>query len=563
MSLFSKIQLQDWKPFLGKRVLRLLLLSVLAGVVLSLVEILFSMLIQSFLLSMEVIDTRVTEIPEWFPKSFGANMVFLGLAAIIRGFIQWFKVYGHSMTQESFSYHVKSMVANWALLSKNAESSTVVTFLSDRIQNASVLVTAFQNAFIHLFSLALLLAYLLKSSFFLATSGILILSLSALLLKTFDKYVKKAGDRLVLTSTEINQRLLDALKNLLFLKICRAEVRELSFIRKNLDKFFQSNRLFIMIKSCKFAAPQFIGVFVIIAISAFNRQSHALVGGAFVSFVYLFMRTAQTSSDLSVTFAGFKLYSPQFLELYHWWKTKAIKESVPDFSKKNWDEHSSPYSSAELAPTGWSATNLTFGYSDDPIFNKVDINIPAGSIAAITGPSGRGKSTLLSLLGGVLEPQVGSIEVAALSEREELKKALKRKKLRFGYVGPDPYVISGTVRENLVYGLDRQVSDKELIMALDQAYCLEFLKDMPEDLGKTISDRGEGLSTGQKQRLALARALLRNPSTLLLDEPTANLDEFSETKVIEALERLKGKMTLVLVTHRKSLLDIADQKIEL
>lgn len=508
---------------------------------------------------MGVIEQKVTVLPDWFPKAFSVNMIMLAVAAIARGAIQWFKVYAHSLTFDTFSYHLRSRIARWALLSVDSNSGQVITLLQDRIQNASALITAFQNLCIQVFSLSLLVVYLMKSSFSLALAGLGVLVLSGLSLKWLDRYIRQASEVLLVSSSEINERLLDALRNLHFLKICRSEVRELGLIQKNLDKVFRNTKIFTMIKSCKFAAPQFVGVAVIIFISYFNRKTQALAGGAFVSFIYIFMRTAQTSSDLSTTFASFRLYGPQFFELFNWWNSKG-QFTKPQYVAVRADSNQS------LPPTQWKLDHVGFSYEKKEVLKDVELNIPAGKITVVTGPSGRGKSTLLHLLSGIVDPDHGKILVESKNKNTTLPDAIKNQQIRFGYVGPDPHVIHGTVKQNLLYGFDSEsiekISDADIYEVLKKAHCDEFL-NLPNDLSKTLSDRGEGLSTGQKQRLALARALLRKPSALLLDEPTANLDELSESKVVDTLRKLKGETTMVIVTHRKFLLDVADNTVEL
>ncbi len=126
-----------------------------------------------------------------------------------------------------------------------------------------------------------------------------------------------------------------------------------------------------------------------------------------------------------------------------------------------------------------------------------------------------------------------------------------------GYVGPESFLIAGTIRENLLYGIGNH-SDEELIAALKLAEC-EFVFTFNDQLDHVITEQGEGISAGQKQRLALARALVRQPKLLILDEATANLDEVTEARLKDTLATMKGAMTICLVTHRKTLLEIADE----
>ncbi len=131
-----------------------------------------------------------------------------------------------------------------------------------------------------------------------------------------------------------------------------------------------------------------------------------------------------------------------------------------------------------------------------------------------------------------------------------------------GYVGAESFLIDGTVRENLLYGVHRTPGDAELADALRKAEC-GFIDDLPNRLEHRLTEQGAGLSSGQKQRLSLARAMLRRPGVLVLDEATANLDSATEEKLVDTLTELKGGMTIVAVTHRPALLRLADQVLTL
>ena len=188
-----------------------------------------------------------------------------------------------------------------------------------------------------------------------------------------------------------------------------------------------------------------------------------------------------------------------------------------------------------------------------PALDGIDLAIPAGSIVALTGPSGAGKSTLADLLGGLLSPDTGTI----LIDRTQLDPASRRAwRRQVAYVEQDPALFAATVRENLLWAAPA-ASEARLRAALSDA-AADFVDLLPQGLDTPLGDGGRRLSGGERQRLMLARALLREPQLLILDEATSALDAANEAAVASAVERLRGRMTIVIISHRGGLLDLAD-----
>ena len=173
---------------------------------------------------------------------------------------------------------------------------------------------------------------------------------------------------------------------------------------------------------------------------------------------------------------------------------------------------------------------------------------------ALVGPSGSGKSTLINLVIGFLRPQSGTISI----DGHDLSKFDLRTFRRFISVVPQESVLfEGSVRDNITYGLG-SVSDQRVTEALQAANALDFVKDFPEGTNTLVGERGARISGGQKQRLAIARALIRNPKILILDEATSALDSESESAIQQALETLMQDRTTFVVAHRLSTVQKAD-----
>jgi len=199
---------------------------------------------------------------------------------------------------------------------------------------------------------------------------------------------------------------------------------------------------------------------------------------------------------------------------------------------------------------------LSFGYDDTTLLHDVTFSLPRGQTTAIVGPSGSGKSTLFALLERFYQPTAGQIELGphAINEFE-----LASWRNSIGYVAQDSPVLSGTIRDNLLYGLTGEVTEQQIREAAEMANADEFIRSFAQGYETEIGERGVKLSGGQRQRIAIARALLRDPELLLLDEATSSLDSESERVVQEALERLMEGRTTFVIAHRLATVRHADQ----
>lgn len=199
--------------------------------------------------------------------------------------------------------------------------------------------------------------------------------------------------------------------------------------------------------------------------------------------------------------------------------------------------------------------DVSFGYKNGgKVFSEVNLTVAPGEFAAFVGPSGGGKTTLLRLLLGLVKPQSGKATLSAKGKAAEISSVTRR---IFTYVPQEKAMFSGTVAEMLRL-FSPEATDEEINAALKAACAYDFVAALPEGINTPLGERGAGFSEGQNQRLAIARAVLRKAPVLLLDEATSALDLETERRVLENITALCRGKTLIVMTHRESVLPLCD-----
>ena len=200
--------------------------------------------------------------------------------------------------------------------------------------------------------------------------------------------------------------------------------------------------------------------------------------------------------------------------------------------------------------------HVAFSYSPDkPLLTNIDFTVPAGKMYAIVGPSGSGKSTIVNLLPRLYDVNEGSVLIGRTDVRAFDLTYLRQ---NIGVVTQDSYLFNGTIRDNLLYAKE-DATDEELMAAIETASLTEFIRNQPDGLDTVVGNRGLKLSGGEKQRLSIARIILKNPSILILDEATSALDSISENAIQDALEALMKGRTSIVIAHRLSTILKADR----
>lgn len=203
--------------------------------------------------------------------------------------------------------------------------------------------------------------------------------------------------------------------------------------------------------------------------------------------------------------------------------------------------------------------HVTFGYGKDTVLHDVSASFPSGSMTAVVGPSGSGKSTMLRLIARFYDPQAGTVRFGNVDEKTVDPEKLMSK---ISVVFQDVYLFQDTIGNNIRYGREN-ATQKEIEAAAKLAHCHDFIMALPDTYNTMVGEGGSTLSGGEKQRISIARAILKDAPVLLLDEATSSLDPENEVEVQQAIEELIKDRTVVMIAHKLKTIAGADQIIVL
>jgi ATP-binding cassette subfamily B protein len=202
--------------------------------------------------------------------------------------------------------------------------------------------------------------------------------------------------------------------------------------------------------------------------------------------------------------------------------------------------------------------NLNFSYGNTPVLKDINLRIPAGSSLAIVGPTGSGKSTLVSLIPRIYDAPAGSTPSVLIDGRSVAEYDLEHLRRNIGFVPQETFLFSDTIRENIAFGAE-QASDDEVRRAAAGANIAQDIEGFPRQYQTIVGERGITLSGGQKQRTAIARALLREPRILILDDALSSVDTYTEEKILDHLRAVMLGRTTIFISHRVSTVRNADR----
>jgi ABC-type multidrug transport system fused ATPase/permease subunit len=559
---------------IGRRAFLWLCVGGIASAGMAIVELAITVVIQVFLKILGVLDGPIGF--KWLDTHaltawhLGAMLLVVG--AVRSGF-QFLVVHSGSVSQDSLNARLRFLSIYEMLKSESGKyvSSATVSYRIGEVFPKASQFTFYAAMLASLGLTSLLLTVLMLSAAWReACVGLSGLVLIGLLIMRINRRVRYEAGLIPGEQHNLVSGIERVARNWLLVQALRTKQREYAVLGGNIAKYTTHSLRANFLSNVATAVTPFFGIVLLVLMLILNRVLWHTAGLAMISCLYMFVRFTQNLGQIA-SYAGFmNSYLPQFREAVRYFFSldhAEVMAAMHDASKISMkapvDERAPAQGGAAepLPPPSIDARNLTYAYPGQPrpAVSGLSFAVPAGSQCAFTGPSGAGKSTLLALVLGLFEPGDGSIALDGRAPKE----FFRDRRTRVGYVGPDPFIIEGTIRDNMTYGCFFAVDEQQCWEALRAANLDQVVAGIPEKLDYKLSANADGLSAGQKQRLALARALLNRPQLLILDEPSANLDDQAETQIAESIQRLKGKTTVLLVSHRRGILRFADRTVEL
>jgi ABC-type multidrug transport system fused ATPase/permease subunit len=551
------------RRLIGRKAAFWLVLGAIAGLLVAMTEILISMQVGLILQMIGAVQLPTNFAQGLEGKTFTYFCGTLILFAILRGTGYFLISQSGTIAQHSIMLRLRVLAFQETFCRANGfiSISNLSALVADVFPQAAQFcwaLAAFVPAIIQLAAICGMLAY---KSLLLTALGMFGIGTVGWIVHLANMRMRRIAIRFPQLFEILLNRMNRMTKNWFFLKAVRKMDEEFqSLVNASVDLGDSVIQAYNLGNSAA-VLPQSLGIIVILGLIGAQMHYHPVTAISFVSFLYLFFRLIQVLGSLAVNYSlanscfnhfslamdyveklkplAFPSAKAAIARTYTWKRSTGSNAYKPTSS---FSENESPN-----APPGIELAKACFRYQSDLPWAVKDfsLHIPPGGRVALMGPSGSGKSTIIALCLGVLQPESGVVRVGGLEPETFFEKYSHR----LGYVGAEPFLIAGSIRENLIYGLKRACSDADLLEALNNVSLNEWASRIPQPLEYQITEMGEGLSTGQKQRLMLARALLRQPLLLVLDEMSANLDAQSEYEIKQMIARLE-RCTVLTVSHR-------------
>lgn len=423
----------------------------------------------------------------------------------------------------------------------NSDVSVIIGLITSTVSSLLSLTITFITSFVTLFFLDKTVAII----------SIIIAPVLMLCSIVFGKKVKKLYIEVQDHNIKYNSFIQESIQNIMIIKtFCKEKknMQDLEGLQATTMKLNIRSSIIGLIAGLFMTVSSYLTYFVVFSVGAIKIASGLMTFGTMTAMLQLF-------NNIQGPLSGFASIVPSII------KSLASVERLMEVEALTLEDRSPKQLSytPQLKPS-ICFNQVSFAYqSEAPILDQISCTIAPGEIIGLVGPSGGGKTTLIRLLLSLVHPQEGNITLHTTHQDEEVN-ALHRHLI--SYVPQGNTLFSGTIKENLCYG-NLKATDVDIQQAAKGACAWDFISALEKGLETPLGEKGLGISEGQAQRLAIARAFLRQRPILILDEATSALDPETEVKVLHAIKTLPHKPTCLIITHRPSALSICDRVLKL
>ncbi len=436
--------------------------------------------------------------------------------------------------------------SKWDYLS-SMKAGELTTALSSEVEKVSNVYLTTGKTLANIVPVTVYLFLAINVSFSVALGAIVICGISLFILKKFLRQAKSASQKGTDQAISMNSFFVDFIRGMKQLKASSREESIQKVMDVEINSFADANkkRTDGVYAVNHFQEPVQV-LIVCICLYVFLNFLKLNPDNLFL-LLLLFYRTAQRLSFIQIYYQTYLVSIPAYEFIF----------GLINGMKK--EEEESTGDNEFILNKEIQIQNLSFSYPGKDVLRSLNLSIKKGSAVIFKGTSGSGKTTFIDLLIRLRKPKSGKILIDGVN-LEDIDKESIRKKIV--YMGQEPFMFNDTLRNNF-WAFDPTLKDEEIWSSLERVGAKKFVSALPDKLDSQVGETGSKLSGGQKQRVVLARTLLLKPEVLILDESTSALDEASEQVIINTLKDLKGKMTIIAISHQKGIEDICDEVIDL